>query len=137
MPGGLATALQRHVGGAEYMEQARERFRQAGSARERRTGAATSVLLATSPLLEGPVLRQLERDGLVKRTVYPVVPPRVEYELTPLGTTLHDAIQALVTWTEEHQDEIAAARQEHDVRTAATAAEAAPAETTGAQRLTS
>jgi len=95
------------------------------------------VLLATSPLLDGPVLRQLERDGLVKRTVYPVVPPRVEYELTPLGTTLHDAIQALVTWTEEHQDEIAAARQEHDVRTAATAAEAAPAETTGAQRLTS
>jgi DNA-binding HxlR family transcriptional regulator len=71
-------------------------------------------------------LRQLERDGLVKRTVYPVVPPRVEYELTPLGRTLHDTIQALVMWTEEHQEEIAAAREEYDVRTGATP-EPAPA----------
>jgi DNA-binding HxlR family transcriptional regulator len=61
-------------------------------------------------------LRQLERDGLVRRTVYPVVPPRVEYELTPLGATLHDTIQALVTWTEEHQAEIAAARADYDAR---------------------
>jgi DNA-binding HxlR family transcriptional regulator len=63
-------------------------------------------------------LRQLERDGLVNRTVYPVVPPRVEYELTPLGRTLHDTIQALVTWTERHQNEIAAARAEYDARAA-------------------
>src|ERR671916_3293704 len=55
-------------------------------------------------------LRQLERDGLVRRTVHPVVPPRVDYELTPLGATLHDTIEALVTWTETHQNEIAAAR---------------------------
>src|SRR5688572_6575093 len=48
-------------------------------------------------------LRQLERDGLVRRTVHPVVPPRVDYELTPLGVGLHDTIQALVTWTEAHQ----------------------------------
>jgi len=59
-------------------------------------------------------LRQLERDGLVRRTVYPVVPPRVEYALTPLGATLHDTIQALVTWTEEHQQEVARARAEFD-----------------------
>jgi len=64
-------------------------------------------------------LRQLERDGLVRRTVYPVVPPRVEYELTPLGRTLHDTIQALVAWTEEHQNEIAAARVGYDARAAA------------------
>src|ERR671917_1053436 len=51
-------------------------------------------------------LRQMERDGLVTRTVHPVVPPRVEYELTPLGATLHQTIQALVTWTETHQREI-------------------------------
>ena len=54
MPGGIATELQRHVGGAEYMAGAVERFRQAGS--ELKTveqGAATSVLLAASPLLEG------------------------------------------------------------------------------------
>ena len=61
-------------------------------------------------------LRQLERDGLVRRTVHPVVPPRVEYELTPLGATLHETIQALVTWTEEHRSEIAAARTAYDER---------------------
>src|SRR5918992_678211 len=59
-------------------------------------------------------LRQLERDGLVRRTVHPVVPPRVDYALTPLGSTLHATIQALVTWTEAHQNEIAAARAEYD-----------------------
>ncbi|MEU3688260.1 winged helix-turn-helix transcriptional regulator [Streptomyces narbonensis] len=61
-------------------------------------------------------LRQLERDGLVKRTVHPVVPPRVEYELTPLGGTLHTTIRSLVTWTEQHQNEIAAAREEYDAK---------------------
>lgn len=61
-------------------------------------------------------LRQLERDGLVRRTVYPVVPPRVDYELTSLGATLHDTIHALVAWTETHQYEIAAARDAYDRR---------------------
>jgi DNA-binding HxlR family transcriptional regulator len=63
-------------------------------------------------------LRQLERDGLVKRTVHPVVPPRVDYELTPLGRSLHETIQALVNWTEAHQGEVAAARTAYDARTA-------------------
>ncbi|MGA5135754.1 winged helix-turn-helix transcriptional regulator [Streptomyces azureus] len=63
-------------------------------------------------------LRSLERDGLVKRTVHPVVPPRVEYELTSLGRTLHATIQSLVTWTERHQEEIAAARTAYDAREA-------------------
>ena len=62
-------------------------------------------------------LRQLERDGLVKRKVFPVVPPRVDYELTDMGCTLHDTIKALVTWTEEHQSAIAAARAAYDERT--------------------
>jgi DNA-binding HxlR family transcriptional regulator len=61
-------------------------------------------------------LRQLERDGLVHRTVHAVVPPRVDYELTPLGATLHETIRALVTWTEAHQNEIAAARVAYDAR---------------------
>jgi DNA-binding HxlR family transcriptional regulator len=59
-------------------------------------------------------LRQLERDGLVRRTVHAVVPPRVDYELTPLGATLHQTIQPLVEWTERHQNEIAAARAGYD-----------------------
>lgn len=63
-------------------------------------------------------LRQLERDGLVTRTVHPVVPPRVDYALTPLGRTLHETIKALVTWTEEHQHEIAQARAAYDARQA-------------------
>jgi len=61
-------------------------------------------------------LRQLERDGLVRRTVHPVVPPRVEYELTPLGASLHETVQALVTWTDAHQREIAEARNAYDAR---------------------
>ncbi|MFD1936998.1 MULTISPECIES: winged helix-turn-helix transcriptional regulator [Nonomuraea] len=64
-------------------------------------------------------LRQLERDGLVQRTVHPVVPPRVDYALTPLGTTLHEAIKTLVVWTEEHQNHIAAARSAYDAKVAA------------------
>jgi DNA-binding HxlR family transcriptional regulator len=61
-------------------------------------------------------LRQLERDGIVKRTVFPVVPPRVEYELTALGCTLHETIQSLVRWTESNQREIIAARIRYDAR---------------------
>lgn len=61
-------------------------------------------------------LRHLERDGIVKRTVYPLVPPRVDYELTPMGETLHETIQSLVDWTEGHQDAISAARAEYDAR---------------------
>ncbi|GII59262.1 hypothetical protein Pth03_76510 [Planotetraspora thailandica] len=47
-------------------------------------------------------LRGLERDGLVARTVYAEVPPRVEYGLTPLGRTLLDAIDGLIQWVDEH-----------------------------------
>ncbi|UPK75081.1 helix-turn-helix transcriptional regulator [Nocardioidaceae bacterium SCSIO 66511] len=59
-------------------------------------------------------LRHLERDGLVRRTMYPEVPPRVEYQMTDLGCTLLDTIQSLVSWTEEHQGEIVRARAEFD-----------------------
>lgn len=61
-------------------------------------------------------LRGLERDGLITRTVYPVVPPRVDYELTPLGETLLDAVCALVNWAEEHRPDIDAARVHYDER---------------------
>jgi DNA-binding HxlR family transcriptional regulator len=64
-------------------------------------------------------LRQLEREGLVKRTVFPVVPPRVDYELTPLGSTLLDTIQTLVAWAGEHGNEIIDARAAYDARPAA------------------
>lgn len=59
-------------------------------------------------------LRGLERDGLVHRTVYAEVPPRVEYELTPLGATLRGAVGELVVWSVEHLSEIDAARERYD-----------------------
>jgi DNA-binding HxlR family transcriptional regulator len=70
-------------------------------------------------------LRHLERDGLVSRTVHPTVPPRVDYELTELGATLHETIKALVTWTEQHQQQIAAARTAYDLRVLAEQEQAA------------
>ncbi|GGW97024.1 winged helix-turn-helix transcriptional regulator [Streptomyces lomondensis] len=61
-------------------------------------------------------LRDLERDGLVARHVYAEMPPRVEYELTPLGRTLHTPLQALGRWAEEHITEVLAARETYDGR---------------------
>ena len=61
-------------------------------------------------------LRKLERDGLVQRTVYPVVAPRVEYRLTELGRTLLESIQSIVNWTLTHRGEITAARAAYDAR---------------------
>ncbi|MFJ6214946.1 winged helix-turn-helix transcriptional regulator [Streptomyces sp. NPDC092296] len=55
-------------------------------------------------------LRALERDGLVLRTVYPTVPPRVEYQLTALGESLHAPLAALQQWSVEHMDEVLSAR---------------------------
>jgi DNA-binding HxlR family transcriptional regulator len=63
-------------------------------------------------------LRQLERDGIVERTVYPTVPPRVDYALTEMGRSLHATTKALVVWTEAHQERIAAARSAYDEREA-------------------
>jgi DNA-binding HxlR family transcriptional regulator len=61
-------------------------------------------------------LRDLERDGLVARHVYAEMPPRVEYELTPLGHTLREPLRALGRWAEEHIDEVLAARETYDAR---------------------
>jgi DNA-binding HxlR family transcriptional regulator len=61
-------------------------------------------------------LRQLERDGLVERTVYPVVPPKVEYALTDLGSTLLESVRGLVSWAMEHRGQVAAARVVYDAR---------------------
>ena len=61
-------------------------------------------------------LRGLERDGLVARTVYPEVPPRVEYALTPLGTTLRQLIRGLVAWSGTHLSEVDAARAAYDAK---------------------
>ncbi|MCD7061314.1 winged helix-turn-helix transcriptional regulator [Pelagibacterium xiamenense] len=59
-------------------------------------------------------LRNLERDGLVTRTVYPEIPPRVEYALTELGETLIGPINALWAWAEAHGQDIERARSRFD-----------------------
>ena len=61
-------------------------------------------------------LRGLERDGLVRRTMYPEVPPRVEYALTPLGATLRVIVGELMEWTETHLAEVDRARASYDAR---------------------
>jgi DNA-binding HxlR family transcriptional regulator len=61
-------------------------------------------------------LRAMERNGLVQRVVYPVVPPVVEYSLTPLGQTLMEPVQALKVWAYEHLQEVAQARKEYEQR---------------------
>ncbi|WP_374547513.1 winged helix-turn-helix transcriptional regulator [Rhodoblastus sp.] len=59
-------------------------------------------------------LRGLERDGLVKRTLFPTIPPRVDYELTEVGRTLLVPVMALVTWANTNQENIQDARVRYD-----------------------
>ncbi|MGW2230658.1 winged helix-turn-helix transcriptional regulator [Streptomyces formicae] len=59
-------------------------------------------------------VRRLERDGLVKRTVYPTIPPQVEYELTEMGHSLTHLVKALADWSIAHRPAIAAARASYD-----------------------
>ena len=59
-------------------------------------------------------LRALVRDGLVHRTVYATVPPRVDYELTELGRTLLVPLTALNEWAIAHRQDIRGARERHD-----------------------
>jgi DNA-binding HxlR family transcriptional regulator len=59
-------------------------------------------------------LRGLERDGLVTRTVFPTIPPRVDYELTPLGRSLRQAVEPLGAWAASHVPAIHKARDKFD-----------------------
>lgn len=73
------------------------------------TGVSQKMLTQT--------LRNLERDGLVGRTVTPTVPLKVEYELTPLGRSLVDVFLQLKTWADLNMDEVTRARDVYDSRT--------------------
>ena len=61
-------------------------------------------------------LRQLERDGLVERTVYPTVPPKVEYTLSNFGRTILIPVTALADWALTYREDIQAAREAFDSR---------------------
>ena len=78
----------------------------------RLSGGITQRMLSST-------LRNLERDGIVSRTVHPSVPPRVEYSLTSVGRSLLTIVQSLAAWTNDNLDFITTARQSYDARTKA------------------
>lgn len=65
------------------------------------------ILPAVSQRMLTTQLRALERDGIISRTVYPEVPPRVEYRLTEYGQTLHETVAALKMWGDRHRQKMA------------------------------
>ena len=67
-------------------------------AKIRRYAELKRVLVGITPKMLAQQLREMERDGLITRTVHPEVPPRVEYQLTTFGETLRPVIDALWTW---------------------------------------
>src|SRR5262249_8097664 len=67
------------------------------------------------------VLRKMERDGLLRRSVYAEVPPRVEYTLTPLGRSLEPVITTITSWAEANIHAIETARDNYDRRAAVSA----------------
>ena len=95
--------------------------------------AHTWAVLVASSLVDGPkrhsrlrtqiggiskkaltqTLRELERSGLVERRVFPEVPPRVEYSLTPLGHSLREPVTALTAWAEANAEPVVEARSRH------------------------
>jgi len=71
-------------------------------------------IAGVSPKMLTQTLRSLERDGILSRTVTPSVPVRVDYALTPLGTSLAGLVTAVKEWAETHFDEVRAARERYD-----------------------
>jgi DNA-binding HxlR family transcriptional regulator len=79
-----------------------------------RHGELAKRIGGISPKMLTQTLRGLERDGLITRTVYAVVPPRVDYGLTDLGKSLLGLVGALESWAETHIHDVAAARVAYD-----------------------
>lgn len=78
-----------------HLSQGTHRF----SELERKISGITQKMLAQE-------LRNMEKDGLIKRKVYPVVPPKVEYSLTPHGKSLNEVLDSLSEWGVQHQNTI-------------------------------
>jgi DNA-binding HxlR family transcriptional regulator len=74
--------------------------------------------LSISQRMLSLTLKELERDGLVKRTQYPTIPPKVEYELTAMGESFRKPVNALGQWALQHRAKIDAAREAYDDATA-------------------
>ena len=92
----------------------------------RRYSELAARIQGISPKMLTQTLRGLERDGMISRTVFPVVPPRVDYALTDLGSSLLGLVSALETWAEAHISDVAQARAAYDLRAAAAPGTGAP-----------
>lgn len=79
-----------------------------------RNSEIARIVEGISPKMLAQTLRELERDGLVTRVVYPEVPPRVEYALTGLGQDLAGLMEAIRRWGEAHVPQIQAARAAYE-----------------------
>ncbi|WP_428244041.1 winged helix-turn-helix transcriptional regulator [Gynuella sp.] len=66
-----------------------------------------------SPRMLAQTLRNLEQDGLVKRDVYPTVPPKVEYTFTSLGESFYERVKAMINWAADNHDAVRAARERY------------------------
>jgi DNA-binding HxlR family transcriptional regulator len=83
---------------------------------ERRYSELRDAIGGISEKMLAQTLRELERDGFISRTSYPVVPPHVAYALTPLGRECAAHVGALVGWIESHVRDLAGARRAYDAR---------------------
>lgn len=83
-----------------------------------RHGELARKLEGISPKMLAQTLRELERDGLVHREVFPVIPPRVEYSLTDLGRDLSGLLNHIRAWAELHVPDILEARRQQEGRAA-------------------
>jgi len=81
-----------------------------------RSGELQKAIAEISPKVLTQTLRGMERDGLISRVVYPVVPPKVEYELTSMGRSLLDPLRQLCLWAKAHGNERDRARRAFDER---------------------
>jgi DNA-binding HxlR family transcriptional regulator len=81
-----------------------------------RHGELRRRILGVSQKMLTQTLRNLERDGIVERTVTASVPVRVDYELTVLGRSLMPVVDAVKLWAQAHMDEVETARQDYDAR---------------------
>lgn len=87
-----------------------------GSRGRLRFSQLNAAMPAVSQKVLAATLRRMERDGLLIRTIYPEVPPRVEYELTPIGATLGAAFCGVWLWAKTHLSEVEAARHLFDAQ---------------------
>lgn len=82
----------------------------------KRYGELRNMIDGVSKKMLTQTLRNLERNGLVTRKVYAVVPPKVEYSLTPLGRSLYQTTKVLCGWAENNLADVLTAQAEYDVR---------------------